>query len=98
MQLTDPAKGVYTAEFTAPIDGEAEFSVNDLLLPDAFGNWATFLYAQQSRQGEGEHSALRAQFLRFRLLKWFGAACPFSRINFRGCPAIAGCPRLSLPH
>jgi hypothetical protein len=63
MQLTDPANGVYTAEFTAPIDGEAEFSVNDLLLPDAFGNWATFLYAQQSRQGEGEHSALRAQFL-----------------------------------
>jgi hypothetical protein len=48
MQLTDPAKGVYTAEFTAPIDGEAEFSVNDLLLPDAFGKWATFFYTHNN--------------------------------------------------
>jgi uncharacterized protein (DUF2235 family) len=38
MQLTNPAKDEYTAEFTAPIDGDAEFSVNDL------GRWARFFY------------------------------------------------------
>jgi len=34
MHLADPAKGVYMAEFIAPIDGDADFFVNDVLFPE----------------------------------------------------------------
>ena len=34
MHLADPAKGVYMAEFVAPIDGNVYFFVNDVLLPE----------------------------------------------------------------
>jgi uncharacterized protein (DUF2235 family) len=49
MRLIDPAHGVYTAEFTAPIGGEAQFFVNDLLLPRMFGGAAEYYY--ENNQG-----------------------------------------------
>jgi hypothetical protein len=39
MRLTNPSKGRYEAEFTAPTSGQVYFFVNDVLVP----HWAQFL-------------------------------------------------------
>jgi uncharacterized protein (DUF2235 family) len=48
MHLTDPAAGIYMAEFTAPISGRTYFFVNDVLLPEWTEPWfrlsRTFLH------------------------------------------------------
>jgi hypothetical protein len=44
MRLTDPAKGIYAAEFVAPIAGDAQFFVNDVVLPGWLGPFAGDYY------------------------------------------------------
>jgi hypothetical protein len=44
MQLTDPARGIYSAEFVAPISGDAQFFVNDVVLPGWLGPFAGDYY------------------------------------------------------
>jgi hypothetical protein len=44
MRLTDPAAGTYATEFIAPIAGEAQFFVNDVVLPGWLGPFAGDYY------------------------------------------------------
>ena len=64
MRLTDPLRGIYTAEFRAPIGGRAYFFVNDILLPQytdyvfdgirrVFDNAMSHKYFYDNNQGTG---------------------------------------------
>ncbi|MGE0258385.1 MAG: DUF2235 domain-containing protein [Alphaproteobacteria bacterium] len=64
MRLTDPVRGIYTAEFEAPIGGHAYFFINDVLLPQfmdpvfgiighVFGNSWSYKIFYDNNQGGG---------------------------------------------